>query len=88
MKYTYPSVYASNLHPLLVKLAPSFEAVVKGYCVEAPPWMNTVTLTSRDGQEFTHYAKFTNFSKGELSNKLNTERSYWEQFLVVFRAIT
>lgn len=61
MMYTYPYVYSKNLPSDLLALAPTFAEVTKGHHVKGPVWTNKVTLSSKQGQLFVHYAKFTKF---------------------------
>lgn len=70
--YNYPCVYGSNLPSNLLEIAPTFQEVVSGSHVPGAPFYKQVTLRSRGGQQFTHYAKHNHFGK-DLYAKLVAE---------------
>lgn len=62
--YTYPQVYDFNFPSKFKDENPHLVQVVNHDHIKQSPWKNKVTLTSKAGQSFTSFAKFTKFDAG------------------------
>ncbi|XP_038063607.1 plancitoxin-1-like [Patiria miniata] len=63
LMYNHPWVYDFNLPSHLVNHSPSIASAANRKHVTSPPWNRTAELTSKGGQSFISFAKFSKFQQ-------------------------
>ncbi|KAK9753894.1 Deoxyribonuclease II [Popillia japonica] len=61
--YNELNMYAKNMPSVLSDKFPHLTDVINGKTVDQPPWFNVLNITSRQGTDFTTFAKTKNFGR-------------------------
>ena len=64
MMYNMPWVYDYNMTDYFAKTSPQMALILKNKHIEQEPWNNSVVLQSKEGQNFTSFAKYKEFGAG------------------------